>query len=596
MNPLFKGFLDACKPPDRRPPWKWAEEHIYVDDTSAMPGRWRSDNSPWSRAILDSLADPPVRRIDIKCCAQGAKSQTLICALFWAINEDPGAMQWVMASDDDVKDFVRDRIAPSMRSCAPVREKLISESVDDFVFSTCPVYFRGAGSPSKLQSKPIKWLFLDEVRNYPKGALTTVLKRTRSFKNGSKTIVVSTPGNEGDGVDLGYKGGNQQVFHVPCPKCGEFQPLEFSRLRWDTNATTKPGGKWDFDSVAPTIRYECRKCGHAIRDTDAERKRMCNSGTFVAMNPTAPRSRVSYHWNALLPWWVNWRDIVEEFLGARIALRFGDQEPMKTFVRETLGESWKDELGEIDDFGFMADRCGDWKMGDEWQEETTRFISADRQASGGEHYWFVVRAVGPAGKTRLISYGRAETKQELEEIRQTHSVPISNAVIDSGDGNSTAEIYRWCIATGWKPMKGDKTEGFIFRDPKSKRLVRRLWEISRVDPHIGSARAGRITIKLYRWSNPGVKDHLFDRITGTIPGWEIPKDTGAEYFRQMSAEHRVEIQDASGHTKWIWKQRRRDNHLLDCELMIQACILTAGLTAPAAKAVPPRAPAPPAAP
>jgi phage terminase large subunit GpA-like protein len=290
----------------------------------------------------------------------------------------------------------------------------------------------------------------------------------------------------------------------------------------------------------------------------------------------------------LLPFWVSWRSIVEEFIAARAAIRNGNKEPMQTFVTETLGEPWKDELGEIDDFDFLRDRCGTWKIGDPWPDELTRFMSADRQEAGGEHYWYVIRAVGPTGKTRLISYGRAETKWELEELRKSHSVPIENSIIDSGNGQSTAEVYRWCRATGWKAAKGDSSEGYIHRDPVSGRSFRRLWQISRVEPAIGKIGARQVTIRLYRWSNPGIKDLLFDSMTGTIPGWELPKDIGDDYLSQISAEHRVEVVDHLGHSKFVWKQTRRDNHLLDCELMICVALVASRLTPSApTKANPP---------
>ncbi|HEU5124994.1 MAG TPA: hypothetical protein VFW05_13140 [Verrucomicrobiae bacterium] len=49
MNPLIKGFKAAVRPADRRKPWEWCEEYVIVDNTSPMPGRWRSDSSPWVR-------------------------------------------------------------------------------------------------------------------------------------------------------------------------------------------------------------------------------------------------------------------------------------------------------------------------------------------------------------------------------------------------------------------------------------------------------------------------------------------------------------------------------------------------------------------
>jgi hypothetical protein len=49
-HPLIEGFCNACNPADRRPPWQWCEEHVRVDETSPLPGRWRSDASPWVRS------------------------------------------------------------------------------------------------------------------------------------------------------------------------------------------------------------------------------------------------------------------------------------------------------------------------------------------------------------------------------------------------------------------------------------------------------------------------------------------------------------------------------------------------------------------
>lgn len=77
-----------------------------------------------------------------------------------------------MAAKDEAKTFVRDRIKPTFDNCQPVSDQMISAESYEFTFGAMPFYFTGAGSPSKLQSKPIRWLFLDEVQNYPKGALT----------------------------------------------------------------------------------------------------------------------------------------------------------------------------------------------------------------------------------------------------------------------------------------------------------------------------------------------------------------------------------------------------------------------------------------
>jgi hypothetical protein len=42
------------------------------------------------------------------------------------------------------------------------------------------------------------------------------------------------------------------MWHFECPACHQLQPLKFEQLKWDSNDTTKPEGKWRFDVLADT--------------------------------------------------------------------------------------------------------------------------------------------------------------------------------------------------------------------------------------------------------------------------------------------------------------------------------------------------------
>ena len=50
----------------------------------------------------------------------------------------------------------------------------------------------------------------------------------------------------------------------------------------------------------------------------------------------------------------------------------------------------------------------------------------------------------------------------------------------------------------------------------------------------------------------------------------------------MTAEVREVREDACGRVKSIWVQKRRDNHYLDCELMIHTAAVITGLVRVAA--------------
>lgn len=98
-----------------------------------------------------------------------------------------------------------------------------------------------------------------------------------------------------------------------------------------------------------------------------------------------------------------------------------------------------------------------------------------------------------------------------------------------------------------------------------------------VDPSLGTHRARvRRHLLLFQWSNPSLKDHLALFAHGVIGQWTIPKKTGRDCIKQIAAEVREESEDSRGQITVLWVQKRRDNHYLDCELMIDAAAIILG--------------------
>ena len=570
MKGILKGFVEALRIPDRRSTWQWCEDHLIVDETSPIPGRWRSSNSPWVKPPMEDVSNPDVEYIVVKCSAQSAKTQTIIGCACWVIGEDPGPAMWVTAARDEATDFLKDRVLPTFRACRPVKAVLREVKGLTCRFAGMPFYFTGAGSPSKLQSKPIRWLFLDEVRNYPDGALELALNRTTAFWN-AKVFLISTPGKVSDDVEQHFRMGSQDTWNIKCPRCQTWQPLLFDRLKWDENDRTRPDGVWHMDNVAETIRLSCVSCDHIWRDTPIERRILARDGKFVSMNPNAPKNRRSYTWNKLLPPWVKWRKIVEQYLNSIQAARADppDLEPLMSFYCETLGLSWEESLGVIDDFDFLEDRKEDYQLGDVWPDELTRFLSADRQEKGGEHYYWVCRAFSRGGRSRLIGYGRAETTEQLEAIREQYAVPLKNCIIDSG--YKATSVYRWCMSSQWKPFKGDQVDLYtvtvIDERTKKAKTVRRIWHKVKVSPDFGKRKTTQ-ELPLYKFSSETTKDLLGEHLRGLVGEWTIPETVGNDYLRQMTAESRVQNKDARGKISYAWVKRRDDNHFWDCEQMI----------------------------
>jgi phage terminase large subunit GpA-like protein len=577
---IEKAARDAWRPIDRRPPWQWAEDNVLIDKTSPFPGKFRADTAPWTKDLMEVFADNRVSEISVMCSAQSSKTQTIMILLAWAIAEDAGPAMWVMAANDEAKTFCRTRLMPTLEQCPAIipllpndRGGIRSTEID---FATMPLVVNGANSKSKLQSKPIRWLFLDEVRNYPAGALEMVLKRTRAFWN-ARRVIISTPDMQHDEVHQAFLSGDQRHYYVQCPKCSDRFYLQWEQIKWDENDQTRPNGTWNFDKLAGTIRLECPKCEHRIHDKPQDRRKLAESGVWIAHNPDAPSNKVSYTWSAMLPPWVKWRDLVEEFLQAHKSLTWHDHEKLKSFVNESLGQPWEDTMKDIRDWSWLEGCKADYSLRSTWNEEFRRFLSVDVQK---DHLVYVCRAWAKGGASRLIDYGRVWNWDELRQLIKDLGVDDDDVAIDTGYNASV--VYQEIVKSDyrWKAFKGDGVHSY------SHDGIRRCWTSSKADPAIGTAKQGKLKpVKLFLWANHITKDTLLQHMRGEAAAWQLPQDVSTQYMEEITAEVREERVDAKGRISYEWVQVRRNNHALDCECMnlVAALITKIALTEPDAE-------------
>ena len=572
-------------PPAAIPMTEWWERNIYVPD-GEFPGEFRLDLTPMMRWVADWLQDPTVKRIVLQGSAQSFKTRCLLNFLLWAIGENPGTAMWVNATIEAAREFYLKRLEPAIENCLPVKERFEGRTKDLIAFDSMNLLLRGTNSRVGMQGDPVKWMIFDERREWKPGAIAMLRMRTRTMTE-YKEISAGTAGLEGSELDVDFREGSQTQAHFRCADCGESQPFRFGkapsalfpnardkgglvavdaegRVVGFDNEWTKPNGVWHWERLRQAVRFQCQKCGRLY--ANQEKHELLKTIHPVDYNPAAPADVRSFTWNALPFLWkgCDWGLLAEMFLKAVDSARNVDGrdiEPLKTFVTETLGESWSEEQGAIEDWGFLEDRREDYEFGQVWPEETIRFMAADRQAKGGEHYWYVIRAWGRFGKSRLVSYGRCNTLSELEEVRKAHGVLTCNSMMDSGF--QAPEVYRFCLATGWKAFKGSDAEYFV--DPQTH--ARRIWQKSKVDPYMGESGGGRTMIPLYQWSNPTTKDLLAEYMQGLVGGWSVPRKVGKDYFMQVTANVRTERRDTRGRIFHVWKTIRRDDHLADCELM-----------------------------
>lgn len=591
-------YFAALRPPDQRPIWEWAEDNFIVA-TGPKRGPWRLYNSPWVKRLLEKVQDIRVREFTCICAAQSSKTETMLLILAWVMAEDPDSTMWVTSAKDEAETVWIERIEPSLRAVPVIARKL--EKLDRTRLKICEIHLPemvleagGANSKRFLQSRTRRNLFLDEVRNWKPWALPMVMKRVRQFWN-SRMMIITTAGTARDPSDRAFRRGSQEHYHVECPAChrrvsdlrfyckkGErlspFYAAEHDGgLMWDVNDTTCPGGKWDFDELKKTVRYQWPCCGAISHDTPPERRRIADdqNAEWVAHNPKAPPDKFSQTWSALLS--VPWGNIVEEYLNAKDALETaGDIEPLKTFYQETLGIAWEERMrmiGEEEPLAICKAQYDVWALAPEGARD---FMLIDVQAKGGRHYKWIVRRFLRGGGSQLRGWGVARSREEIIAEAERYKVAPANICFDTG--YAATEIYLMLLESGYSEYTGTLWKGMKGEDAQNYKIggINQPYRISEpIDPYHGTSQAGTVgQLSVILFSRAALLDRLAYCQRGLGPRWLIPEETPEgcppleDYIAEATSFKCVEAENRQGiaTTKWV-KPKGVPVDYTSCELM-----------------------------
>lgn len=560
MASIERRWRGALAPPPPMTASQWAEAVLEAAQArTAYDEPYDHSATPYWHEPLDAFADPDVERIDVCAGAQTGKTTLMRACMAYAIDRDPGPALWVIDTEHNARSFSRQRLQPVFDAIPEIARRKPSDqdlyATLEMSFDSMVLALIGSNSPGNLASRPIRYLIADEVDKYPPetvregSSLHLAIRRTVRFWN--RSILVSSTPSLADGmIWLGLLGGDWRQYWVPCPKCGVMQVLTFQGIR-------KPEGMTDPDAIRAESWYECEACEHHIRDAD--KPEMLASGVWLPRADPVPQyewtpppsggSRRSYH---LPSWYSPWRgfgQVLAAFIGAK-------HQPMvlREVINSDLAEPWE-ERGETRSEDQVLAHRQDYQAGDlpAAAEPSVIFITVDVQR---DRLLYVVRAWGLHETSWLLSYGELpEDLSTLETIfaRTYGGKAAQVCAIDSGD--RTAEVYEFCRAhPGCIPLKG--AEGV---SPISWSLLDRMPDGK---PIPGGLRLLRVATGHWRGA-------LFSRL-GISPGdpgyWALPADADLDYAKQIVAYVLVDRQDRRGRLHREWKQVRRADHYLDCEI------------------------------
>lgn len=344
IDRMRREIMAMWAPPPNISVSEWAEQNRYLStDTSSSTGKWKNDKAPYQKEIMDAFTQRGVKKIVVESGAQCGKSEIVMNMIGRCIDLEPAPIMMVQPTQDTAEEFSKRRIS-SMIDVCPVLKRKVSEaksrtSSNTLGLKTFPggsLSIVSASSAPALRSKPIRFLFMDEVDAYPPSVggegdpVDLATLRTETFHN-ARIVMVSTPTDEKTSrIHREYLLGTQEEWQVPCPGCGQYSFMRFEDFDMEYEEY-EAGGKTQH--VVTKVIWKCPNCKAEWKESQMRRQQ----GKWIAHNERAMKNGIrSFHLNAFSSPWAGWRKIMGLYLAAK-----GDPEQEKVFTNGRLGEVWR---------------------------------------------------------------------------------------------------------------------------------------------------------------------------------------------------------------------------------------------------------------
>jgi len=522
---------------------------------------------------MDAFNDPMVEEITLMKATQLGGTEAIYNMIGFIADQDPGPSLVVMPREADTKSASQNRVKIMFESSSVLKAHLPALADDitklEYHLDNMILYFAGSNSPADLASRPIRYLFLDEVDKFPRFSgreadpIKLATERTRTFWN-RKIVKVSTPTTRQGYIFREYEKSDRRRFYVPCPFCGEYQILVFNQIKW-------PEGERDAEKIKVNrlAWYECQHCNEKIMDH--MKAAMVLHGIWAQEGvEIAPDGHIrgdivesghrGFWLSSLYSPWLNWGDIASEFLRSKDYI-----ELLMNFVNSWLAEIWEEKAEESKP-ERLATLAGIYPEGVVPGGVLVLTAGVDVQKN---HFYIVIRGWGYGEESWLIRACRVESWEGVVAILfmtnyphegREKSLPVRLSCIDSA--YRTDEVYEVCRK--WRdvarPIKGhDHLPGMPYR-------------VSHIDRHPESGAVILGSLSLWHVDTSHFKDKI-NRMVHAVPGdpsqWHLFRNPSDEYLRQFCAEHKIIERDRkTGRTKEEWKLISSGtlNHYLDAEV------------------------------
>lgn len=625
--------------------WQWCEANIIIppDESPKRYGRYDSSLQPHVRRLMEFMAHPTDRVFVARKSSQiGFTLAYLLITCFLAAT-NPRHVLYAMDSATEARN-ISARLKKLILSNASLSKVTTDEGEEDMhnlllKLRAMRVWFVGAGAAGGFANKAAGVVFLDELDLYElntkKGHETfhRALERIKDDPNG-KFIAGGKPEDFDYPTNINFLHGTREEIYVPCPHCGDYQPIRFDRFRFDhckdlVNA-------WDLPKVVAETYVECANelCRQPIRDE--------HKAAILPRYKCVAHNQNKDEWKHIPDWvslWVNdLTSMQPQHAWGRIACDFISKQStpagLRTFFLGVLAqvtpgqktEVTKNDLAKLGggyDHGCIPKRPAIIPE----TGEAAIVLCSDVQGAG-EKKWVKI-GFTDSGEGFVIDYGislglhdltveadtpvwlghRAPPEAELEAIkieaaatghaytdllRQRYPDREFYTVMTGGvdEGHDTFNVRDWCFST-----RPDSESAPRFFPMKGIARANATELVNEIRDKFRTAREGGEFITVYHFSDDDMKRELYiGRIGGfdgvrseksTVPRLWFPAYTEEWFLQELRQEKRERVK-VKGKMKMMWLEPKGANDFGDaCKMCLAAWYIIRPLFPAAAPQPPP---------
>jgi phage terminase large subunit GpA-like protein len=565
----------------------WAEKNISFGRESPVPGPYRKETIPPATRILECLGpEHPARIVSIKASAQFFKTTVAQIFIGGSMDLDPCDMGYTHPTHDNAVRWSRRKWKVMRKQSEALRrifgESKSRDSTDTTLYQETrnglgSLQAGGANSeaslsmvswPKQVQDDLSKW-----ETNEAGDPERQADNRSGAF-DWAKILKISTPlFAKTCRITRNFRAGTQERWHVPCPHCDHYQPLE-----WNNFLGT-------LDREHPeAAHFTCVSCNGKIEHR--HKTSIVARGCWVADNPSGKEP--SFHiWRAYSPF-RDWESIAREWFTSE-----GNPSSEQTFFNDVLGleferaseaPPWEEIRNRSNGIDAEGKVLADASVYDRGRIPAGALLFCAGVDCQGDRTEVHLKGFGASLRRWTVDYLVIPHHIATQEARDELDKLLKNAWPDEFgnrrgldmlaiDGNAwTNDVFGWA-----RERKHSWTRVIIVRGAKSDHAP--PLALTKTERK-ADGKTRRAQKRFYNVGVSGLKSSFYEHLKKVDPlsrGYcGYPRGLEDDFFRQATAERREVTTDRWGFPRAAWIKDYERNEVLDTELYAEAAAIRCG--------------------